>query len=340
LIERLVDKQFSGIDYATVKWAFPTLVSQFDLVAYRLNDPQKFYSALYSALYDDPKFKDVRSIAKEIPKERADRTGWNRWKELLNSLQKNKTLTAVADLLIIDSEKPYSRNPKIHAVLTTNADNLLELYCQAKASGERLVTMVDRASVGDHPDATPVYHLHGTLDARGENFMRAPEPCSKVPTADRQEIDEQLFPSVVFRESEYFETLAAPANFVNHTPQSYFQRLNVLFIGTSLDDPNIRRWLYTSFRERVKERTKYLQEYYCRKHKDAVFEAELESVRHFWLRPTKEMHRDCSSGKESEREVPKELVECAMRKLGVQVVWCDGFRDVCIHLVLLKKEVP
>jgi hypothetical protein len=257
---------------------------------------------------------------------------------LLTELEQNKTLKAVADLLIIDSEKPYRRNPQIHAVLTTNADNLLELYCQAKTSGEHLVTMVDRASVGDHPDATPVYHLHGTLDARGENFLRAPKPCSKVPTTERQEIEEQLLPSLVFRESEYFETLATPANFVNHTPQSYFQRLNVLFIGTSLDDPNIRRWLYTSFRERVKERTKYLQEYYCRKYKDAGFEAELESVRHFWLRQKKEKHRDCSSGKESEREVPMELVECAVRKLGVQVVWCDGFRDVCAHLERLKKE--
>ena len=335
LIERLVDKLLPGIDYATVKWAFPTLISQFDLVAYQLNDPQKFYRAVYSALYGDPKFKDVQNIAKDIPKEK---TKWNRWQELLNGLKKNKTLEAVADLLIIDSENSHRRNPQIHAVLTTNADNLLELYCQARTSGERLLTMVDRASVGDHPEATPVYHLHGTLDARGENLIRAPEPCSEVAPTDRQEIDEQLLPSLVFRESEYFETLAAPTNFVNHTPQSYFQRLNVLFIGTSLDDPNIRRWLYTSFRERVKERTKYLQEYYCRKYKDAGFEAELESVRHFWLRPTKEMHRDCSSGKESERKVPMELVECAMRKLGVQVVWCDGFRDVCAHLVRLKKE--
>ena len=223
LAETLLKRTFkSETDRAGVKWACPNLMSKFDLVAYRLGDPENFYKELYSALYGDPKFAEVKNLAKLIPPERVKQRDWAKWNALLTELEQNKTLKAVADLLIIDSEKPYTRNPQIHAVLTTNADNLLELYCQAKASGEHLVTMVDRASVGDHPDATPVYHLHGTLDARGENFMRAPEPCSKVATTDRQEIEEQLLPSLVFRESEYFETLATPANFVNHTPQSYF----------------------------------------------------------------------------------------------------------------------
>jgi hypothetical protein len=32
--------------------------------------------------------------------------------------------------------------------------------------------------------------------------------------------------SIVFRESEYYKTIGKPSSFVNHTPQSYFQRLN------------------------------------------------------------------------------------------------------------------
>lgn len=34
----------------------------------------------------------------------------------------------------------------------------------------------------------------------------------------------------------------------------------VLFVGRSLDDLNVRRWPYTSFRERVEHRKKYLRE--------------------------------------------------------------------------------
>ena len=65
-----------------------------------------------------------------------------------------------------------------------------------------------------------------------------------------------LWPDLVFRESEYYEAIGSPNKFVNHTPQSYFQRHNVVFIGTSLEDLNIRRWLYSSFRERVEQRDK------------------------------------------------------------------------------------
>jgi hypothetical protein len=76
------------------------------------------------------------------------------WNDLRNELAKNETLRDIGDLLILDdSEKQTFRpNPHIHAVLNVNVDNLLELYCRAKTSGnKRLVTMVDRASVGDHP---------------------------------------------------------------------------------------------------------------------------------------------------------------------------------------------
>jgi len=115
---------------------------------------------------------------------------------------------------------------------------------------------------------------------------------------------------------------------VNHTPQSYLQRLNVLFIGTSLDDPNIRRWLYTSFRERADQRAKYLQEFYCRNYPDATYEAKLESVRHFWLR----------TRKEGDEKLPIAEVESIMENLGVQVVWCDHYNGVqgCIR-ELAKK---
>jgi hypothetical protein len=83
----------------------------------------------------------------------------------------------VGDLLILEKgkgEKGPRRNPQIHAVITVNADNLLELYCHARLSGAKgkVLTMVDRPSVGDHPDAISVYHLHGILDARDENFRR------------------------------------------------------------------------------------------------------------------------------------------------------------------------
>jgi hypothetical protein len=206
-------------------------------------------------------------------------------------------------------------------VLTVNADNLLELYCEAKTGRRHIVTMVDRASVGEHPDQTPVYHLHGTLDARGENIFRS--ISTSASEGELQELADNLLPDLVFRESEYYATIANPVSFVNHTPQSCLRRLNALFIGTSLDDLNMRRWLHDSFSERVQHRTKYLREFYAKAYSAAEHEARLESRRHFWLRPGTETDSD---GKRW--ALPKKYLDCVMNNLGVQIVWCTDYADM------------
>jgi len=323
LIERLLSKDKIGTDYEVVKLAFPSLLAQFDLAAYCLDSQLKFACQLYSCLYRDLKFKDLLG---EIPKNPDAEARWRKWDQVVAELERNGTLKAVGELLILEEGQHLRRNPQILAVLTTNADNLLEIYCRARTSGKsRILTMVDRASVGDHPDAISVYHLHGTLDARGENIVRTDSPCD---ASESQEIDNELLPDLVFRESEYYETIANPFNFVNHVPQSYLQRLNVLFVGTSLDDLNIRRWLYNSFRERVKHRMKYLREYHCRVYKDAECEAKLASVRHFWIR----------TKTEGGQPVPTDLVEMSVRNLGIQVIWCDDYAGVQNCLNDLKQN--
>ena len=98
-------------------------------------------------------------------------------------------------------------------MLTTNADNLLQAYVMGRAGGRRLLTTVDRASVSDHPRMTSIYHLHGWLDVRKQRERAV------------------VTPALVFRESEYFDTMANPNAFANYTAQSLFQRRNVLFIG-------------------------------------------------------------------------------------------------------------
>jgi hypothetical protein len=319
-----------GLDPKTARRAAPSSIyAQFDLVALRSGGQMEFCKNLYHCLYHQARFKRLKDRLERIPFERKKQRAWSGWTGVRKELAKNKTLGEVGDLLILDdSQKQARRNPQIHAVLNVNVDNLLEVYCLAKTSGNKhLLTMVDRASVGDHPDAIPVYHLHGVLDARDENFRRIDSPCVGE---NVQPITEELLPRLVFRESDYFKTIADPASFVNHAPLSYFQRLNVLFIGTSLDDLNIRRWLYSSCQERVEQRTKYLQELYDKIYRDARFEAKLESVRHFWLRPRREEMK----GKEvNMSRKTTELIDLVMRDLGVQVVWCNDFCDMqqCIH---------
>lgn len=289
------------------------LLRRFDHVYERLHrDQRKFLSNLYECLYRkvDP---NLRSFLRGIPRKREQLPGWQKWVNCHNALAQNKSLAAVGDLLVIEDEDQWRRNPQIHAVLTVNADNLLELYCRAKTRGHRLVTQVDRASVGDHPNAIPVCHLHGTLDIRDENFIRFPM------------MKDNLLPDVEFRTPEYDRTVAHPSSFVNVTPQSYLQRLNVLFFGTSLDDDNICRWLRASYKERVENRTKYLRERYKDKYDAAQSEAEWESVRHFWLHVPK-----TEDGREL-LQSEMEMIEREKRELGVQIVWCEDYGLDCLR---------
>ena len=135
-----------------------------------------------------------------------------------------------------------------------------------------------------------------------------------------------LWPTVVFCESDYYQTIASASDFVNHTPQSYFQRHNVLFIGTSLDDINIRRWLSSSFRERFEQRVKYLRERCSGAYDDAEYEAKLESKRHFWLRT-----------KDNLSDKTMEGIELIMENLGAQVLWFDKYNEIQEYLGELSK---
>jgi hypothetical protein len=329
------------IDPDIAEQAAPSSIyARFELAALRSNGQKTFCDILYDSLYNQTGFKRLKKLLETIPRRNEEQNKWGKakWNELLKELAKNVTLRDVGDLLISrDSKnKAFVRNPLIHAVLNTNADNLLLIYCLAKTSGPEScpVKIVDRASVGDDPKSISVYHLHGILDARDENFRRTDSPCDSR-AEDFQEITDELLPHLVFRESEYFETIANPMSFVNHTPLSYFQRLNVLFIGTSLEDINIRRWLYSSFQERVEARTKYLQELHCKKYDAANFEAKKESVRHFWLRSKKET----KGGKEVDMSCETvRLVELVMGELGVQVVWCDNLVDMQRCIRELKEK--
>ncbi len=314
----LLKSSISQEELGTIKKALPSFIAQFELARQILGSDKNLVEVIYEALYQAA---SCRSLLKAIPPKYEDQIGWSGWENVRAALEVNKTLRAVGELLINEHGGQPKRNPQIHAVLTVNADNLLELFCEARTAGRRIVTMVDRASVGDHPDQTPVYHLHGTLDARRENLFR---PCpTSVPSSEVQEVTDELLPDLVFCESEYYETIANPSSYVNHTPQSILRRLNALFIGTSLDDLNMRRWLYDSFQERVRHRTRYLREFYGRHYPDAEYEARLESIRHYWLRPEVEYDEAGIAW-----AVPKKHLESVMGNLGVQIVWCADYEDM------------
>jgi hypothetical protein len=290
-----------------------SLLSQFDLVSQQCKGSDQsggFVGILRAHLYGAPEFQEIRRLMNAIPVENEKKRRFN-WKPLLMELRKNTALAAVGDLLLDQNGGEAIVNPKIGAVLTTNADNLLQAYVMGRAGGRRLLTTVDRASVGDHPGMISVYHLHGWLDVR-----------------DRRE-QAVVPPPLVFRESEYFDTMANPNSFANYTAQSLFQRRNVLFIGTSLEDVNVRRWLYNSFEERRRHRAQLLKPRYG-DYPGAEAEAYVTSIRHFWFKRAKDLPEP--------RKVLQNSVANAMRHLGVEVIWYDEHSEIADHLCTLSRS--
>ena len=198
----------SGINASkiqAVKEALPSHIAQFELAGQVLGN-RGLVEEIYGALYKHVKCKPE---LESIPVAYKDQKEWLGWDKILRALQRNRTLEAVGDLLISGEGSSLRRNPQVHAVLTSNVDNLLELYCLAKSRGKRLLTWVDRASVGEHPDETPVYHLHGFLDARRDNLFKSDlQSTSKLKFRN---IADELLPDLIFRESEYYETIASPS---------------------------------------------------------------------------------------------------------------------------------
>jgi hypothetical protein len=137
-------------------------------------------------------------------------------------------------------------------------------------------------------------------------------------------------PPLVFRESEYFDTIANPNSFANYTAQSLFQRRNVLFIGTSMEDVNVRRWLYNSFEEWWRHRTQLLKARYG-DYLGAEAEAYAASIRHFWFKRAKDFP-------EPIREVIQNSVADAMRHLGVEVIWYEEHSEIADHLRRMSRS--
>jgi hypothetical protein len=140
------------------------------------------------------------------------------------------SLIKVCDFLI--KSKEQNKNPI--AVLNFNADVLLhsvltlfQLEDEYKKTGKLNVTDFYYKSIhktGDNNGGRiPIYHLHGSI----------------VPFENRKEARHNL----VFLESSYSDVAGSFSSWQHSIFQYYTQRTKQVFIGLSMSDLNIRRWL-------------------------------------------------------------------------------------------------
>lgn len=135
------------------------------------------------------------------------------------------SLASVARAVLRDRA---AHSPHIARIITFNVDDLLEQALAALAGSALVVKPVVRASHHPRGDgvAVSVYHPHGFL-----------------PQHPRARWHTHAADALVFTDAQYWATVAAPASFANRAMQFALHDSHCVFLGCSMTDINIVRWL-------------------------------------------------------------------------------------------------
>jgi SIR2-like domain len=180
------------------------------------------------------------------------------------------------------------------AILSFNAEPLLlallnAAMAQASAGGPQrtLLDRVTRATTDRKVGRIPYVFCHGLLPIPG---VRASGP--KDAAVDK----------LVFSESDYLQMANTAFSWQSSVFLDTCVARTVVFVGVSLSDPNMRRWLSWVQRNRLTE----LRE---------VFDSETDSAQHYWL--------NCKPASEAEAR----WVESTVAHLGVRLVWLTSWTE-------------
>jgi hypothetical protein len=188
-------------------------------------------------------------------------------------MQSDETLAVLGRLLVQEYRREGRR--RIDAVITFNVDDLVE-QAVAVMSGDanprfdkEMVRVVARSTHsflgGPRRRPIPVYHVHGF-----------------VPSDHRAKHGRYFDHMLVFTDTQYWATSGAAATFANRILSTALGEGRCVFIGLSMTDISILRWLALRAieRDRDGQQTGEGRE----AERQAMF-LDLGFQRHFWVRP-------------------------------------------------------
>jgi len=225
------------------------------------------------------------------------------------------TLATLAE--VIRREQRSARR-RLVRVITFNADDLLEREVHKGLDPESdapIAWIIARAShtpssgAGLHDlPPVPVYHVHGFLP-------REPEERWWIDAPD----------TLVFTEAQYWQSVASPLSFANRVMAAALHDSHCLFIGMSMTDINVMRWLGVRSGEIVADRDAQRRAAPGKAEASAEYLEHLALAQHLWIRTAS--------------ADPTGLVSKHLRRRGVRSVelsaWGAPFRrcmKVCFPL--------
>lgn len=222
------------------------------------------------------------------------------WRKFLDAFRNTLSPTTALDLAKVLLER-LDTNMAPRAILSFNAEPLLfalvnALFMEratagftttpAARMGRDRLDMVVRSISYRSADRVPFIACHGMLPIPGQSAI------SPMVSLDK----------LVFSESEYLQLANTSFSWQSSAFLEKCGSSRIVFVGVSLSDPNMRRWLSWVHDNRLNEL----------KEMNAIPES---STTHFWLR---------KYPKDSEQ---KPWIEAAVAHLGVRLIWLNDWSD-------------
>lgn len=197
------------------------------------------------------------------------------------------------------------------AVLTFNADGLLDVVLGLLASEahQKLpgatgypkdeFRRVLRAS-DDSRHVTPIYHLHGCVVPKAASLDRSNESRE----------------ALVFPESGYSRISSTVFTWQQTVFLSHAQSQRLVFIGLSMSDPNLRRWLSWCTANAVQEQQQKAQQRNPQQQEAHQMRGEFIQGEHLWI---------TARPREKEHEL---ALESSLVHLSTRIGWLDTWNQL------------
>lgn len=273
------------------------------------------YNNLFAGLSSDDKSLVISCLSSEMPIRALD---WGKYLKILEMKSGGVFLTAlklgeyIADTL-------YAGD-KVHApmsILSFNAEPLLasiiNAYCYVKYHSKcKVIDYLSEPTTPQYSKRIQLYFCHGVV----------PIPGSSLPAQIRFDASDKL----VFSENEYLQLANASFSWQASSFINTLMNSTVFFVGLSLSDPNIRRWLAWIHQNKIEaiERLNSKRRMLIGSENNTSEDREIASTSHYWIQkiPT--------------NENTKKMYEASVAHLGIRVIWVSSYDHI---IEVLKKAI-
>ena len=258
----------------------------------------------------------ARALKDELGNQLGDRVAYHLYRRILKQPPMIKVLgwlfegrkpeaqgeLPTSDLMeaIVGLARPQRDIKGVQAIVNYNFDDILDetlrkqkVRCVTVLSGE------DKIS----PATLPCYHVHGVLPIKYFNKGSFSRSIPKDRTGN-----------FVFSEDEYHNEYAQPYKWSNMTQVSLLGRYTGLFVGLSMEDPNLRRLI-------------------------DVTHSQYPDIENYAILDRTKSKKGESSNSAILRNLNEEMESESFKKIGVNVIWVDDYEEIP-KIINKVAEIP